>query len=165
VRHTKQAANVHFRQNIKPHKAYTKSELDKIYRIAENHSAAMLAMVHLLYDGALRIQDAVGLTFGDITKVKLDASGYRHIDIVGKKTYGRRISIRQPVYDAVKKYQDYLGAEDSKVMFEPGAGTNPINPWVMKVHRCFKKAGIDVQSHDFRTSRITDLYNSSKNVV
>ena len=32
----------------------------------------MHALVRLLYDGALRIQDAVGLTFGDITLVQPD---------------------------------------------------------------------------------------------
>ena len=46
----------------------------------------MHALVLLLYDGALRIQDAVGLTFEDILSIKPNQYGDREIILVAKKT-------------------------------------------------------------------------------
>ncbi len=93
------------RQNIRPHKAFKESELETIFRVAEEHSSQMNALVRLLYDGALRLQDAVGLTFGDITQLQPDVHGERHITLAAKKTTSRRVSIEKQVYDAVKRYQ------------------------------------------------------------
>lgn len=70
--HTSRVANNPCRQNIRPHKAFKIHELNNIFRVAKKESLQMHALVRLLYDGALRIQDAVGLTFGDITLVQPD---------------------------------------------------------------------------------------------
>jgi len=51
------------RQNINPHKAYNKQNLNSIFECAKD-SPEINALVHLLYDMAARIQDVVGLTFG-----------------------------------------------------------------------------------------------------
>ena len=50
-------------------------------------------------------------------------------------------------------------------MFEPGAPTNPTSKWVNKVKRFFLNEGIDLQTHDFRTTMLTWLYNKTKDIV
>ena len=37
--------------------------------------------------------------------------------------------------------------------------------WVNKINRFFKKHGIDVKTHDFRTTMLTLLYNKTKDIV
>jgi len=54
------------------------------------------------------------------------------------------------------------GASEEKVMFPPGSNQNPTNKWVKKVRYFFQsKAGIKVQTHNFRVTLATDLYKSS----
>jgi integrase len=119
----------------------------------------------LLYEGALRLQDAVGLTFGDIVKRKPDKYGERRITTAAKKTDSRKISIPSEVYEAVKRYQQALGAKDSQVMFEPSKGKEPTNRWVHAIERFFEKHSLEVTSHDFRTTFITSLYNKTKDIA
>ena len=62
----------------------------------------MYALVRLLYDGAMRIQNAIGLTFGDILSLKPNQYGERKLSLPAKKTTGRDVNLSQGVYDAVK---------------------------------------------------------------
>ena len=50
-------------------------------------------------------------------------------------------------------------------MFAPGPSNQPTAKWVYKISRFFKKYGIDVQTHDFRTTMLTWLYNKTKDIV
>ena len=56
-----------YRTEINPHVAYNNDELQEIFEIARNGSKEIHALISLIYKGALRIQDAIGLTFGSIT--------------------------------------------------------------------------------------------------
>jgi len=89
----------------------------------------MHVLVRLLYDSALRIQDAVGLTFGNILRVQPDKHGDRHFRLDAKKTTSRAISVGESVYDVVKSYQKEIGATDEQVMFAPSAGDVPSMKW------------------------------------
>ena len=124
----------------------------------------MHALVRLLYDGALRIQDAVGLTFGDITLVQPDQDGLRYIRIDAKKTISRKIKFKQLTYDAIKRYQEKEGADDSRVMFQSTSVDDPAHKWVQALSRFFKKNNLDVQSHDFRKTFATTMYEKSKDI-
>ena len=50
-------------------------------------------------------------------------------------------------------------------MFSPGPSNQPTAKWVYGISRFFKKYGIDVQTHDFRTTMLTWLYNKTKDIV
>ena len=56
-----------YRTEINPPVAYSNDKLQEIFEIARNGSKEVFALVSLIYTGALRIQDAIGLTFGSIT--------------------------------------------------------------------------------------------------
>jgi len=56
-----------YRTEINPHVAFSDDELHELFEIARNGSKEVFALVSLIYTGALRIQDAIGLTFGSIT--------------------------------------------------------------------------------------------------
>ena len=56
-----------YRTEINPHVAYSNDELQEIFEIARNGSKEVHALISLIYTGALRIQDTIGLTFGSIT--------------------------------------------------------------------------------------------------
>ena len=64
----------------------------------------MYALVKLLHTCALRIQDAVGLTFGSITKLKPNKNRIRKLNIIGKKTTGRTVVVDQETVDAILAY-------------------------------------------------------------
>ena len=53
------------RQNINEHTAFNEKELKELFDTAEPFPE-MNALVHLLYDMAARLQDVVGLNFGQI---------------------------------------------------------------------------------------------------
>ena len=63
------------------------------------------ALVKLLYTCALRIQDAVGLTFESITKLKPNKNLIRKLKLIGKKTTGRTVMVDQETVDAIIAYQ------------------------------------------------------------
>ena len=50
-------------------------------------------------------------------------------------------------------------------MFEPGTPKDPTNRWVQAIFRLYKPHKINVMSHDFRTTLITDMYRESNNIV
>ena len=56
-----------YRTEINPHVAFSDDELNELFEIARNGSKEVFALISLIYTGALRIQDAIGLTFGSIT--------------------------------------------------------------------------------------------------
>ena len=58
-----------------------------------------------------------------------------------------------------------FNAPDSQVMFKGGNNANPANRWVQKLKRFYEKHNMKVKSHDFRTTLVTDLYNSKKDIV
>ena len=67
--------------------------MEQIIEAAKKESKTIHALVRLLYNGALRIQDAVGLTFGDITRLKPNKDGFRILKLVAKKSSSRLIPI------------------------------------------------------------------------
>ena len=87
------------------------------------------------------------------------------IRIMPKKTVERDIFVSLQTYDAVVVYQKKLNAPDHQVMFKAGKGSNPANKWVKKLKRFYEKHDMKVKSHDFRTTLVTDLYNSEKDIV
>ena len=71
------------------------------------------ALISLLYTGALRMQDAIGLTFGSITQLEADEDGYFNLYITAKKSTARTVVLDQEAVNAVKAYQHSIGAPDS----------------------------------------------------
>ena len=71
------------------------------------------ALISLVYAGALRIQDAVGLTFGSITQLEADDDGYVYLHIKAKKTTARTVMLDKDTVDAIKAYQRSIRAPDS----------------------------------------------------
>ena len=119
----------------------------------------------MLHDGALRIQDALGLKFEQITKLKPNNKGIKILSLPAKKTTARRVVVSEDVIKAVKDYQTFAGSSDSDIMFTPGPTNQPTAKWIKKISRFFKKHGIAVQTHDFRTTMLTWLYNKTKDIV
>ena len=74
----------------------------------------------MLHDGALRIQDALGLKFEQITKLKPNNKGIKILSLPAKKTTARRVVVSEDVIKAVKDYQTFAGSSDSDIMFTPG---------------------------------------------
>ena len=82
-----------------------------------------------------------------------------------KKTVERDITASPETYKAVIEYQRKLNAPDHQVMFKGAKGDNPAINWVHKLKRFYEKHRMKVKSHDFRTTLVTDLYNSKKDIV
>ena len=118
-----------YRTKINQHEAYDKDKLRRVFEHARKDSPMIYALISLLYTGALRIQDAVGLTFGSVMQLRADQDGYRKLHITAKKSTARTVMLSQETIDAVKSYQVAMGASDSRVMFPPGDGINPANKW------------------------------------
>ena len=76
-------------------------------------------------EGASRVQDIVGPTFGDFKKSKPNSKGFRVVHFKAKKSEARRVSMSQEAYKAVVAYQDELRAPDDQVMLPPAAGPDP----------------------------------------
>ena len=49
------------------HEAYDEDKLDKVMALAKAGNPKVYALIQLLYKGALRIQDVIGLKFSDVT--------------------------------------------------------------------------------------------------
>ena len=71
----------------------------------------------------------------------------------------------QETVDAIKAYQHSIGAPDSKVMFPAGDGRIPANMWAKRLSYFYKKHGVTVKSHDFRTTSVTNYYKASQDIV
>ena len=117
------------RQGINPHQAIDADDLDKILETARTKSKKVFALISLLKTCALRIQDAVGLTFGSITQIRPDKDGFRKLFIAGKKTSARTVVVDAKTIAAIKTYQDERGADNSDIIFPPGDGRDPANKW------------------------------------
>ena len=50
-------------------------------------------------------------------------------------------------------------------MFPGGEGSNPVNKWVKRLSKFYKKHKIKVQSHDFRVTTATEFYEEGKDMV
>ena len=114
---------------------------------------------------ALRIQDAVGLTFGSITQIRADKDGFRKLFIAGKKTSSRTVVVNEQTVAAIKAYQVEIGADNSDYIFEPGKGRNPANKWTKKIAKFFKDHNLKVKSHDFRVTQATEYYKATQDIV
>lgn len=124
------------------------------------------ALILLLLQGAMRIQDAIGLTFRDITSLKADKDGRKKLTLRAKKTTARDIFLNDEAIQAVKTYQADIGAKADDIMFEPGATPGAeTSRWSKQVSSFFKKYGLKVTTHDFRTTMITSFYNETKDLV
>ena len=55
-------------------------------------------MIQLLFQGALRIQDIVGPTFGDIKRIEANAQGFRKVHFIAKKSNARNVLIDNETY-------------------------------------------------------------------
>ena len=119
----------------------------------------MYALVRLCYNGALRIQDAIGLKFSDINNAPVTKKGSKILSLKAKKTTSRKVTLQSETLKAVKLYQDDINGSDDTVMFEPGSRRNPANKTVKQLSRFYKKHSLNVMSHDFRTTKLTDLWN------
>ena len=124
-----------YRQEINPHKSHNDDKLGQIFEVARANNAQIYSLVKLLHTCALRIQDAVGLTFGQVTQLKVNKSGFRKLKLVGKKTTGRTVLVDQHTFEAILAYQQEIEAEDEDEMFPPGDGHDPANKWVKKLKR------------------------------
>ena len=153
------------RQHINPHRAFTKEELDQVFQAAEADSPALFALVSLLTVGAMRLQDAVGLTFRDVTAAKPGKDGKRKLLLKAKKTTAREVQLTAAVVRAVKDYQAAIGAAADDIMFSPGTPSDPTAKWSKRLSRFFKGRGLAVRSHDFRTTMITSFYNQTKDLA
>ena len=124
------------------------------------------ALITLLMQGAMRIQDAVGLTFRDITSLKADKDGRKKLTLRAKKTTARDVFLNDEAIQAVKTYQADIGAKADDIMFEQGATPGAETArWSTYVSSFFKKYGLKVTTHDFRTTMITSFYNETKDLV
>ena len=124
------------------------------------------ALITLLMQGAMRIQDAVGLTFRDITSLKADKDGRKKLTLCAKKTTARDVFLNDEAIKAVKTYQADIGAKADDIIFEQGATPGAeTSRWSKQVSSFFKKYGLKVTTHDFRTTMITSFYNETKDLV
>lgn len=71
---------------------------------AAKKNLEMNALVRLLYDFAGRIQDAIDISFGSITKAKKKGKG-REVHLHAKKTSARDVMISEETVEAVKAFQ------------------------------------------------------------
>ena len=124
----------------------------------------MYALVTLLYDMAARIQDIVGLTFGNILALDIK-QGKRVLDLPHKKTESRPVLITQRSYDAVQDFKnEQKNATDDTVMFPPGQDSKrPTSKWCKRIKYFFEPYKLKVQSRNFRSTFATNLYKSSGN--
>ena len=90
---------------MRPHEAYDDNKRAKLFEIARKHSPKAYALIQLLYKGALRIQDVVGIQFSKITEAIPDADGFIEVKFDAKKTTSRVVVFGPEVVDAVETYR------------------------------------------------------------
>ena len=127
-------------------------------KVAKEHSKRAYAMSQLLYQGALRIQDIVGPKFKDIKRLRSDADGLRIMHFKAKKSSTRDVHFDEEAYDAVISYQESINAGDNDVMFKPNEQGDPARYQQRWLRQFFSRHELDVQSHDFRTTRASRYY-------
>ena len=133
-----------YRSKIRPHEAYSGDKLQKIFEVARKHSPKIHALISLLKTCALRIQDAIGLTFGTITQQTADEKGYIKLHLAAKKTTARTVTVDSETIAIVKVYQNRFRYSDSDIMFPPGEGQDPANKWTNLIRKFFKRHGLTV---------------------
>ena len=94
-----------FRTGVRPHVAYDDEKLAELFEIAKRNSPKIHALVQLLYKGALRIQDVVGITFSKITEAIPDEDGFIEVKFKAKKTSSRVVIYGPEVVEAVDTYR------------------------------------------------------------
>ena len=75
-----------------------------MFHLARENNPQIYALIFMLHDGALRIQDAVGLKFEQITKLKPDNNDFKILSLLAKKTTARKVAVSENVIKAVKEY-------------------------------------------------------------
>ena len=140
------------------HENFDDDKLDQVMKVAKEHSPRAYAMVQMLFQGALRIEDIVGPKFKDIKRLNPNAEGLRLMHFKAKKSAFRDLYFNQEAYDAVVNYQKSIKADDDDVMFKPRVQGDPTNDHSRWLRRFFAKYDLDVQSHDFRTSMASRHY-------
>ena len=90
---------------MRPHEAYDDNKLAELFEIAKENSPRAYALIKLLYKGALRIQDVVGIQFSKITEAIQDADGFIEVEFEAKKTTSRVVVFSPDVVDAVEAYR------------------------------------------------------------
>ena len=64
-----------------------------MFKIARENSKKWYALVMLLFNGALRIQDAVGPKFSKLTDPQPNARGFRKVKFFPKKSNAREVFV------------------------------------------------------------------------
>ena len=67
--------------------------MKELFKVAENDSKQVHALISLLRTGALRIQDVVGLKFCEVIDIEPNEDGFRAITLAAKKTSERTVTI------------------------------------------------------------------------
>ena len=83
-----------------------------------------------------------------------------------QKTKARIVNVSQSTYKAVDDWFRELkmtssGVTRKTVMFEPGKSKRPTGRWCNTVKRFYEGFGEKVQSHDFRVTFATQLYDAT----
>ena len=105
------------------------------------------------------------MTFGSITQLRADKDGFRKLSLPGKKTSARTVVVDEETVAAIRAYQVEIGADDSDIIFPPGAGRNPANKWTQMVAKFFNKHKLKVKSHDFRVTQATEFYKATQDIL
>ena len=95
----------------------------------------------------------------------MSENGFCKLKLMAKKTTGRTVTIDEETVNAIVAYQLEINAKDEDEMFEPGDGKDPVNKWVLKLNKFFKKYGLNVKSHDFRVTQATHYYETTKDIM
>ena len=135
---------------------------DDIY-LRDNADKAEL-LVRLLYEMAARIQDVVGLTLQEMLNSPKSDKGYL-VQIKGKKTTNREAIITEETYQLIQNFKEKKKLKQSDFLFAPGENRgDPANIWVKFLTRYFNRHGIKIQTHDFRKSMATEIFNDTKDL-
>ena len=150
---------------VNKHVAYSQEEMAVIRAACQDNPEMSLA-VELLYEMAGRVQDIALLHWKAITEIKSGKmAGYANVYLKKLKSTDRDVQITPDTLVKLKYFKEHVRKEagwpDSKVFETPNA-----HAFKKKMIRFFeKKEGIpQFQTHNFRATRITDLYNQTKDL-
>ena len=90
---------------MRPHEAYDDDKRECLLRIARSNSPKAYALIQLLYEGGLRIQDVVDIPFDQVLKAPVDARGIRKVKFKAKKSGSRLVPFTPAVAEAVEAYR------------------------------------------------------------
>jgi integrase len=89
------------RREVRPHNRFESTEIGKMLKSAKQHSAGIYALILMMTETGPRIQDLVGISFGDILDAKEDTDGFRIVRFAAKKTTSRDVYFSSKVFEAV----------------------------------------------------------------